>query len=201
MIDAAALRADARRARRALSSAARDAAQALIVERLLGLSELVGGPTSSGEPASIALYLPTDGEVDLHGGIDTLRARGWQLLLPVIGDERRMALAPWRPDTRLTPNRFGVLEPSVEHGTTVAPGDVHVVVLPCVAVDRAGHRLGFGAGYYDRALAPSADLPLGQRPLRVGVAFDVQLVGHIDAQPWDVPLDVVVTDAVVLRPG
>ena len=66
--------------------------------------------------------------------------------------------------------------------------------MPCVAVDPDGHRLGFGAGYYDRALAGAA------ATARIGVAFEVQVVDRLEPAPWDVPLDVVVTEARTIRP-
>jgi 5-formyltetrahydrofolate cyclo-ligase len=70
-----------------------------------------------------------------------------------------------------------------------------VLVMPLVAFDRRGTRLGMGGGYFDRALAGAAS-----RPLRVGVGFDFQEVNEIPAEPWDVPLALIVTDRRVLRP-
>ena len=70
-----------------------------------------------------------------------------------------------------------------------------MVVVPCVAVDPSGNRLGFGAGYYDRALAGPSPV------IRLGVAFEVQVVDRIEPAPWDVPLDVVVTESRVIRPA
>lgn len=153
------------------------------------------------QPGSIALSLPTDGEVDLHGVVAPLRDRGWRLLLPVIGAARTMELVEWAPGTALEPNRFGVLEPTPGTGSVTQVDDVDVVVLPCVAVDEQGNRLGFGAGYYDRLLEPSAARALEARPLRVGAVFDVQMTDVIEPAPWDVPLDVVVTETRVLRPS
>ena len=69
-----------------------------------------------------------------------------------------------------------------------------MVVVPCVAVDRSGNRLGFGAGYYDRALAAP-----GGRPVTVAAVFDVQLVEAVPARDWDVPMQVVVTQSSVIR--
>jgi 5-formyltetrahydrofolate cyclo-ligase len=140
----------------------------------------------------VAAYLPADGEVDLGPLLQQLYDRGAETLLPVIGTARSLRFATWTPDDVLAANRFGIPEPVAE-GTVVA-GDLDVVVLPCVAVDRRGGRLGFGAGYYDRALAVS-------RPrLVVGVAFEVQVADDVGVLPHDQPLDVVVTERGVVHP-
>lgn len=183
------LRSRARAARRALTGAARDAAQARIVEALAGLADLR-------HPARVALYLPTDGEVDLAALHPLLRDRGAEVLVPVVGPDTTMVFRPLTPGVDLVPNRHGVAEPVGDGSTDVGAGDVDVVLVPCVAVDPDGRRLGFGAGYYDRALAGAATAGL-----RVGVAFDCQVVAAIEVEPWDVPMDLVVTESGVSGPG
>lgn len=175
-----------RAARRGLDASTRRSAEEAICAQLTALSELAAG-------ATVGWYLPTDGEVDLALAIAPLRARGIRLALPVLGPSRSMTYAAWSPDTVLAPNRFGILEPSEPTSGPTAPDELDVAVVPCVAVDADGHRLGFGAGYYDRAFADAAHVVL------VGVAFEVQVVQHLDSAPWDVPLDVVVTETRTLR--
>lgn len=192
--DADELRARCRSARRAMDPATRRAAQGSLIEQLLALAELAP-PEAPAPSVRLGLYLATDGEVDLSGAAEELEARGWQVLLPVIGPARSMTFAPWSPGSPVVENRFGVAEPAHDDADLVAADALRVVVVPCVAVDRSGHRLGFGAGYYDRALAAAT------ATLRVGVAFEVQVVERIRPEPWDVPLDVVVTESGVLRPG
>jgi 5-formyltetrahydrofolate cyclo-ligase len=103
-----------------------------------------------------------------------------------------MTFSFWDHDTTLQPNRFGIDEPV--DAEPVRVDDLDVVVVPAVAVDRLGNRLGFGAGYYDRTLA-------GRRPgtLVVAAVFSVQVLDEITPRSWDVPVDVVVTDAEVIR--
>lgn len=177
-----------REARRALGRSARRDASAAIVATLARLPELTAA-------TAVAGYLPTEDEVDLRALWSELRGRGTRMHLPRIHDGagRGMDFVAWEPGGDLSPNRFGVPEPS---GPPVGVGTLEVVVLPCVAVDDEGARVGFGAGYYDRALAAAP----GTEPRRIGVAFDVQRVAAIESRDWDVPLDVVVTDTVVLRP-
>lgn len=185
--DAATLRVRCRAARRGIDTTTRRAAESALAEQLLELTELSG-------PGQLALYLPTDGEVDLSGAADELRRRDWQLFLPVIGPERSMTFAPWSPESPMVGNRFGIAEPEHDDADLVTADALGVVIVPCVAVDRSGHRLGFGAGYYDRALATAT------ATLRIGVAFETQVVERLRPEPWDVPLDVVVTETRVLRP-
>ena len=111
----------------------------------------------------------------------------------VVPDEAqvaRMSFVEWRTGAPLSANRFGIGE--VE-GDPVDLCDLGVVVVPCVALDEEGNRVGFGAGYYDEALG-DAGCPSG-RPIRIGVAFGVQLLNGIQTRPWDQVMDVVVTDS------
>jgi 5-formyltetrahydrofolate cyclo-ligase len=183
------LRARTRAARRALDGPERQDAESRIVVALAG-----AGPLRAA--GRVALYLPTDGEVDLAGLHPVLRERGTELCLPVIGAGASMTFRRLDEGAGVATNRYGIPEPAGDGTDDVAAGDLDVVLVPCVAVDRNGRRLGFGAGFYDRALADA-----GRRPLTVGVAFDCQVVEGIDAQTWDVPMDLVVTESGVVEPG
>lgn len=142
----------------------------------------------------MGLYLPTDGEVDPTGAVGELRSRGWMLHVPVVGPGTAMLFRPWHHGDELTANRFGIPEPVADGRNDVPATDLDVVLVPCVAVDPAGHRLGFGAGFYDRALAGR-----DERPVTVGVAFDVQVNIAVPNDRWDIPLQVVVTESRVMR--
>ena len=198
------LRAELRRRRGALDADARAAASRELADRLIDLDELATAGT-------LATYLPTDGELDPNLGLDRLRSRGWRVALPIIDADRSMRFARWDPGTTLAPNRFGIDEPAppiVEVGID----ELDVVLVPCVAVDPDGNRLGFGAGFYDRAFArPTLTRPALTRPapdattpprraVLVGVVHDVQVVDRIEPDPWDVPMDLIVTGARVRRP-
>jgi 5-formyltetrahydrofolate cyclo-ligase len=180
------VRATVRAARRALDGAERRAAEAAIVDRLLALDVLA-------HAGRVGWYLATDGEVDLGGAVDELRGRGVQLHLPVVGPQRSMRFAPWHRDTSMRPNRYGIDEPVHDDAAVVGADALDAVLVPCVAVDERGHRVGFGAGYYDRALE-------GTDAVRVGAVFELQVQDRLTPAPWDVPLDVVVTEARSLRP-
>ena len=150
----------------------------------------------------IAVYLARDGEVDLAGLIRTARRSGAQLYAPRITSRRRRTIRflPLQADDPLHHNWYGIAEPAA--GETAIPlHRLDAVLTPLVGFDRAGYRLGMGAGYYDRAL--HRRLVAGRawhRPRIVGIAFACQESDALVAAPWDVPMDLVVTELGVLRP-
>lgn len=136
---------------------------------------------------SIALYWPADGEPDLRGLAPAARARGKRLYLPVVGHGGVMSFVPWDERASLRRNRYGIPEPIGRRRLPATRLDL--VILPLVAFDARCHRLGMGGGYYDRALQRR-----GRRPVLIGAAFALQEVPAVPQQPWDVPLDLVVTE-------
>lgn len=187
----AALRRLVRTFRAGLTTEARLEASDQAAARLLPvLSELRRSlPEDRQGSPRVALSVPVDGEIDITGVAADLRSDGWTVVLPVVLDDRNMEFREWPAGGELVRGRFRVLEPA--EGPALDPD---VVVVPCVAVDDAGNRLGFGKGFYDRALGS------GPRPVAVGAVFDEQVVAAVPVEPWDVPLDVVVTPTRVVRP-
>lgn len=192
--------ADARRrgqrARAELPPADRSNATSGAVAAVCSLQEL-STPTGAGR---VALSWPLRDELDLRDAAPTLRDRGWSTWLPVVvgrsaTDPGRMAFREWRPADEMAIGAFGISEPPDDGRPLLDASELDVVVAPCVAVDRSGTRVGFGAGYYDRALAD----PSG-RALVVVACFDVQVLdGTLPRREWDVPADVVVTDRRTVR--
>lgn len=153
--------------------------------------------------AHVALYLPMRGEVDVRPCLEVARRRGSHVYVPRIVSRRRrqMLFAPWIAGGAHRTNAFGIVEPGSAAGARPVIG-LDAVVLPLVGFDLAGNRLGMGAGYYDRALRRRRDRgPAWRRPRLIGVAFACQQVPAIPASPWDVPLDLVVTERGVIVPG
>jgi 5-formyltetrahydrofolate cyclo-ligase len=153
--------------------------------------------------AHVALYLPMRGEVDVRPCLEAALRRGSHIYVPRIANRRRrqMLFAPWTASCVQRTNAFGILEPGSAAGARPAIG-LDTVVLPLVGFDSAGNRLGMGAGYYDRALRRRRDRGTAwRRPRLIGVAFACQQVRVIPASPWDVPLDLVVTERGVIVPG
>ncbi len=136
----------------------------------------------------LAVYPPLGAEVDPGELARRAAARGVLLVYPRIRQgDRQLAFLRAAPET-LVQGPLGTLEPPAG-AAEVAPGIVDCVVVPCVGASQDGHRLGRGGGYYD------ATLPSLERALRVGVAFEVQVVPALPREPHDAPLDALVTEA------
>ncbi len=133
----------------------------------------------------------TVGEPDITPVYRQLLAAGHTLALPVISADvdQTMTFHSWRTDTVLASNKYGILEP--QDSASVPLSRVDLLIMPLVAYDRHGNRLGMGAGYYDRHLQPLRDQ---QTPLRAGVAYSFQETGLIDINKWDIPLHGVVNE-------
>jgi 5-formyltetrahydrofolate cyclo-ligase len=140
---------------------------------------------------TIGLYVANDGEVDLSGLFTRLLRMRKRVALPVVHGDGRMSFRRCRATTPLLPNRYGIPEPG-PGAPAISPLTLDVLLLPLVAFDTYGTRLGMGAGYYDRCLGR---FPPALRPLLVGVAHEVQRSGdRLPRDRWDVPLDGVVTE-------
>lgn len=144
----------------------------------------------------IACYLSNDGEIDTGPVIERILRAGKHCYLPVLSriHHDRLWFAEYRPGMRLRPNRFGIPQPVVPARELVRAGSLDLVLVPLVAFDTGGHRLGMGGGYYDRSLAFLLTRRHWRRPHPVGLGYDFQRVESLPADPWDVPLVGVVTD-------
>lgn len=144
-------------------------------------------------PCLVSAYLAFDGEPDLAPSFGPLRQAGFRLALPFIekqGDVSRMVFRHWQVDDTLSENSLGFAEPA--QGEEVQPGEMGVILMPLVAWDSNGARLGMGAGYYDKALEPIRNQ---RSPLRIGIAFDVQRSNEIPTDPHDVPLHELISNS------
>lgn len=161
---------------------------AAICERLAGIPELRSA-------SHVALFSPLADEVM----IDALAAHpamaGHTLCLPRMRDDGCLDFVATPADAALVPGRHGVREPSGQAGT-VAMGEGDVVVLPALAFDRQGVRLGRGGGYYDRSFPPAV-----HRPFLVGVSFSQLLVERLPREDHDLSVDAIVTGEELWRPA
>lgn len=146
--------------------------------------------------AHVAGYWAVRGELPLHALLSPRPAFAY--CLPCLVPGQQLAFARWRAGDALVANRFGIPEPDVAPADYLSPAAMDLVLVPLLAFDRRGNRLGSGAGYYDRSFAFLLDSARPPRPLLVGVAYAFQQVATLPAESWDVPLDFVVTESEVL---
>jgi 5-formyltetrahydrofolate cyclo-ligase len=95
----------------------------------------------------------------------------------------------WQPASPLVSGAYDILEPQPEL-PLLEPSDVDLMLVPAVAIDRRGYRLGYGGGYYDRLRAD----PLWRKIPTIGIAFDFAYVAALPLEAWDLPLDAVCTE-------
>jgi len=146
---------------------------------------LAGVPRQAAEPVSG--FWPTRSEVDITPLLTALVQDGHPVGLPVMqGRGKPLLFRRWRPGVVLVPGPFSIPVPD-ESAEPIVPS---LVIVPLLAFDAAGYRLGYGGGYYDRTLAV---LRRAGRVLAVGVAFAAQEVAAVPRESFDQPLDWIVT--------
>jgi 5-formyltetrahydrofolate cyclo-ligase len=141
---------------------------------------------------TVMLYWSFGSEVSTPPLIERLHGRGTRVALPRILEARDIEVVGYEPGdpTRETP--FGAREPT--HGPAVDPQEIDVVVTPGVAFDRAGRRIGYGGGFYDRFLLLTGAVA------RIALAFELQLLdGDLPSGAFDLSVEVVVTESRTLR--
>ena len=138
----------------------------------------------------IASYHSFSGEIDTVEINKALRLAGHHMALPVIHPEEKglMDFYSYEKPEDLILNRFKIPEPVVSEENLVQPHKLEVVIVPLVGFNEKGERLGMGGGYYDRMLKK-----ISCECLTLGLAYDFQLIPEIKSQPWDMPLDEVIT--------
>lgn len=136
----------------------------------------------------VAGYSPIRSEFDPGPLMQALARQGARLALPVvIARDRPLLFREWSAGAPLVRGQLGILEPQA--GALVVVPDM--LLVPLAAFDRAGHRIGYGAGHYDRTFD---QLRAVKTVIAVGLAFSVQEVAHVPALPHDVRLDYIATE-------
>lgn len=149
-----------------------------------GAEKLIAVPKGT----MIAGYWPIRSEIDPRPLLSAMRDKGARLCLPVVLDKETIAFREFLPDAELVQTGFGTMGPD-EHAPLVDPS---VMLMPLAGFDKRGHRLGYGAGHYDRALARFAER--GLEPLLIGMAFNCQEVAYVPNEPHDIALHQILTE-------
>lgn len=135
----------------------------------------------------LMIYAPIQSEMDPMPLGRYAAERGWEIYLPRMRGKFELEAVKTDLEADLEPGRYGILEPP-GHLPAVDPAELEVVIVPGLAFDVRGHRLGYGAGYYDRFL------PQAKNALWIGFTFDELLVPELPAEPHDQRLHAVLTD-------
>jgi 5-formyltetrahydrofolate cyclo-ligase len=148
------------------------------------------------EPGAIVSgFWPMRSEVDVRPLMFALREKGARLCLPAILDRTTMVFRELLRGAELVEMGFGTSGPGPEAEVL----DPTLLLVPLAAFDRRGHRIGYGAGYYDRAIERLHNL--GKTPRLIGVAFDCQEVGLVPDEPHDVVVPEILTETGLRRLG
>ena len=160
----------------------------MIKEKIFSLPEFLSSHT-------VLFYASFRSEVETSGMIKESIGSGKRVLLPKVDRENKMLrLYEIKDISELFPGYMGIPEPSLTNELMASPEDVDLVIIPGVAYDYTGNRLGYGAGYYDRLLSETK-----KKLLVVAPAFEEQIVDMIPAEEHDVKVDIIVTDKRILR--
>jgi len=169
--------------RRALPLAERRSRSLSISRRLLSASVFQ-------RAVSLQVYLSNSEEVQTDGIIQAAHCLKKQVVVPVLDRKRRMffsRLERLKPEV-LEQGPFGIRQPRLKFQKKVAPAEIGLWIIPGLAFDPQGHRIGYGGGYYDRVLE-SLGAPL------LGLAFECQIMDHLPVEATDRPVDQVVTES------
>lgn len=146
----------------------------------------------------IGFYLPQHGEFDVRPLMNQALWMGRECCLPILPRRGRvMRFGRMHDGTRMTPNRYGIPEPVDARPRHARQLDV--LLMPLVGFDATGRRLGMGGGYYDATLAFMRHRRHWRKPRLVGVAYECQRVDALPHDPWDMPLDAVLTECRLYR--
>ena len=145
---------------------------------------------------NIALYLPNDGEINPEPIIRHLWKLGKRCFLPVLHPIRhnRLWFVEYTSETPMRRNIYRILEPSLVKVPRRPAWALDLVLLPLVAFDEEGGRLGMGGGYYDRTFAFKQKWKQGRGTRLIGLAHDLQKVPHLNTESWDIPLEGIATE-------
>jgi 5-formyltetrahydrofolate cyclo-ligase len=191
LIDKYSLRRQLKAARNALRPAARRRAAYAALRHALHHGLLL-------RARRIGFYLPQGGEFDAHPLMNQALQMQRECYLPVLPKRGRvMRFGRLRSHTHMSPNRYGIPEPL--DARPLRARQLDLLLMPLVGFDAAGYRLGMGGGYYDATLAFMQHRRLWRKPRLVGVAYECQRVDVLPHDPWDMPLDAVLTERRLYR--
>lgn len=179
------IRSEALARRDGLSQQTRDKAAENLSEQIYKMRDHIGAGPLSG-------FWPIRSEIDPRPAMMRFSTLGVALALPVVtGSE--LVFRRWLPGEALKNGPFGLSEPF----DTAEALDPIAMIVPLSAFDRRGHRIGYGAGFYDKAISR---LSSHKRPYTIGVGFSVQEIENVPDEAHDIPLDLIITEQEIITP-
>ncbi|MEM7501997.1 MAG: 5-formyltetrahydrofolate cyclo-ligase [Pseudomonadota bacterium] len=162
----------------------------------LAIAETVKGLPSFQRARQIALYLPTDCEVNTWPLAHSAWRMRKRIFAPIVRKTGNLRFCELTTKSKLVHNKYGIAEPSA--GDSIDPKRLDVVLLPLVAFDSNAYRLGWGGGYFDRTFAFANLRHLYSKPKLIGLGFACQELPTVVRDAWDIPLFQIVTESSVV---
>lgn len=183
------IRKQVRQQRRQLSDSQRHQASHAIAKQLARSAIFVNSQRIAG-------FIANDGEPSLEPLMRLAWSQNKTWHLPIIGlpNINHLWFAPYAKGDLLVSNQYDIPEPAIHLHQTPKPWGLDLILMPLVAFDEQGNRLGMGKGYYDRTLKFLRQRQHWRKPRLVGIAYEFQKQTALPYQPWDIPLDAVVTE-------
>ena len=160
-----------------------------IIEKVISLPEF-------SKARNIMTYLDFKGEVETRDLITAILKYGIRVVVPLCHGNNIIPCLLEHPEHDIEPGTWGVPEPRKEKVRPLPPGEIDLAVVPGVAFDTQGNRLGYGKGYYDRFLPQ-----LREDVLKIGICFDCQIVDHLHTDAHDYRMSLLITESAVIYPG
>lgn len=143
----------------------------------------------------IMAYIDARNEVQTEGIIRQAWAEGKHVAVPVcVPQTHTLLVSEIMSFEELHDGFYDIKEPMEEYMRPVSPGQLDLIIVPAVVYDKKGYRIGYGGGYYDRFLSS-----LDKHIATIGIAFDVQIIDKVPVQPFDIPVDMVITESGIIK--
>lgn len=149
---------------------------------------------------TIGCYLSNDGEIDPHPIIEHAWFLGKKVYLPILSPlilsplKNQLYFAPYEASSKFKLNRFNISEPICKPSQWKTACQLDLLLVPLVAFDASGNRIGMGGGFYDRSLAHLKHRQYWKKPKLIGLAHECQKVDNLNLESWDIPLDQILTE-------
>lgn len=181
-----AIRTDMRAKRRSLTPSDVNTLSAQITEKLFSLQDIQSAK-------AVCTFISAFKEPDTLRITDMLIKNGKRVAVPITDTERiSLSLSYIDGTHKLTRGAYGIYEPSVIKNANIE--DIDAVLVPGLAFDHRGGRMGFGMGYYDRLLE-------GCKCVKIGLCYDFQILSEIPSEPHDVSMDYIITENEIIKAG